>query len=181
VFIVINSRKNRRSKGASMAELPAVLYLLFIGLVIPLLALAAFSYRISLAYFAVRNAASQAARSPTFTAATAAATSAWNTDTAAWNGISPVTENLYIVTHQIADAGSGGSTDGTESVSSTKLAQGTVNVAQNVYFYRTVCTVTIAPWFGGNILGMSLPVVNAPYTMTMNYEEVVENTAGLTS
>ncbi len=164
-----------------MAELPAVLYLLFIGLVIPMVAMAVFSYRVSLAFFAARNAASQAARSPTFTAAQTAATTAWNTDTAAWNGITPVTENLYIVTHQIADAGAGGTTDGSESVSSTKLAQGTVNVAQNVYFYRTVCVATIAPWFSGKWFGLKIPILTAPYSLTMNYEEVVENTAGLTS
>jgi hypothetical protein len=182
VFIVMNSRKNRRSKGASMAELPAVLYLLFIGLIVPMVAMAVFSYRVSLAYFAARNAASQAARAATFTAATAAATTAWTTDTGAWNGISPVTENLYIVTHQIIDAGSSGSgTDGTETVSSTKLTQGTVNVAQNVYFYRTVCVVTIAPWFSGKWFGLKIPMITAPYNLMLNYQEVVENTAGLTS
>ncbi len=164
-----------------MAELPAVLYLLFIGLCIPLIAGAVFSYRVSMAYFAARDAATQASRSATFTAAQTAATTAWNKDTAAWNGISAVSENLYIVTHTIQDAGSNGQSDGTESVTSTKLAQGTVNVAANVYFYRTVCVVTIQPWFGGSWFGMAIPCVTAPYNLSLHYEEVVENTAGLTS
>jgi hypothetical protein len=178
---VIKSRKkHRRPNGNSLAEMPAALYLLFVGIFIPLLALAVFSYRISLVFFAVRDAACQAAKSQTFTAAQAAASSSWAHDISGWNGISG-TENLVIVIHSIADGGNSGTSDGAETISSTALPQNSVNTATKVYFYRTICTCTMQPWFGGKWIGLKIPGLTAPYTSTMNYQEVVESTAGLSS
>lgn len=175
-------RKRRRSNGASLAELPAALYLLFIGLFIPFLAMVVMTYRVGLVYFAVRDAASQAAISQTFTLAKAASAAALAKDSAAFSGISIVgPQQFYIVIHQITDGTTNGQTDGTETTSTTKLTAGTVDTSTYVYFYRTVVNVSVAPWFGAQWMGIQLPGLTAPYTTTMHYEEVVESTAGLTS
>src|SRR5271155_4426034 len=90
-------RKTRKSRGYSLAEMPAGLMLLFIGIAFPMIILASIAYRSFLVFFATRDCCMKAAKQSTFTNAQATATAVFNTDMAAWNGISG-TEQTNIVT-----------------------------------------------------------------------------------
>ena len=68
-------RKNRKHSGTFLAELPAVLYLLFIGVAVPMLILGSMFGRAFLLYSATQDACIQAARSRSFTEAKTTMTS----------------------------------------------------------------------------------------------------------
>jgi hypothetical protein len=168
--------KRKRRKGSLLAEMPATMYLIFFGLLLPLIGIATIGYRISLAYFAVRDSCYKAAKSSTFSTAPSAATlnaaAAWTTDTAAWHGISG-TETIFIVAQPIAG--------GTESVFSSKLTTAP-NTTTNMYFIRLIANCQIQPFFPTpkGWMGLAVPGLTTAYPLTMKYQYFVENTAGLT-
>jgi hypothetical protein len=170
--------KRKRRKGSILAEMPATMYLIFFGLLLPLIGMATIGYRISLAYFAVKDSCYKAAKSATFStppnSAVSNAAAAWAQDTAAWNGITG-TYTISIVTQPIAG--------GTETISTTKLPTTPApNTALNMYFIRLVATCQVQPFFPapGGWMGLQVPGLTKAYPMTMKYQYYVENTAGLT-
>ena len=159
-----------------MAEVPAAMYVIFFGMLIPLIALATFGYRVSAIYFAVRDTCYKAGKSSTFSTAPDDAidnaATAWANDTAAWNGISG-TQQIFIVSQPIAG--------GAETVYSQKLPS-PPNTQTNMYFIRLIANCQIQPFFpsGGGWMGLNIPGLTATYPLVMNYQYYVENTAGLT-
>jgi len=147
------------------------MYLVFFGLLIPTVGIGTIGYRISLIYFAVRDACYKAAISPTFTQAQTNAATAWTKDTQAWNGVAG-TESIAIITRVIAT--------GAETKSTTKLAANSVNTQTNMYFIRLTGACQIQPFFSGTFRGMSIPGFTSAYPVNITYQCYVENTAGLT-
>jgi len=149
--------------------------LIFLGFCFPLIGMMMFSYRASLLYFCLRDAAYQASTSPTFSLAQTNANNTWKTDTASWTGISPVGNPTLTIIITATPAG-------TTTTSSTKLAA--VNTTTNIYFMQTTGTATIQPLLGSGwkVLFMSsgIPGLNAPYTLQMTQQVYVENPNGLT-
>lgn len=163
-----------------MVEFPAVMYLIFIGLLVPLIGLATFGYRIAMIYFATRDACYKAAISSTFgtvssspPGAVANAASTWNRDVAAWHGISG-NETIYIVQHPINGSA--------ETLYTAKLTAAQVNTQANMYFIRLIAQCNIQPFFPtpGGWQGMAVPGLTTQFPITMKYQTYVENTSGLT-
>ncbi len=167
-------RKNRSKNGTILAEFPATMYLIFIGLFIPMMALAMIGYRVSMVYFAVRDACYQAAKSPTFTLAQTNAAATWAKDKAAFTGIDATsTEIIYIITQPIIG--------GPENKTSSKLPLTPApDPSVNAYFIRLIAQTSVEPFFSGRWEGMKVPGLTAPIPVTMVYQCYVENTAGLT-
>jgi len=151
------------------------MYLVFFGLLVPLIGLATFGYRVAMIYFAVRDTCYKAAKSSTFTNAGLNAASVWTSDTSAWFGISAgSTEQIFIVTQPIAG--------GAETVQAVKLAA-PPNTQVNMYFIRLIANCQIAPFFplnGWTYQGLNIPGLTTSFPVTMKYQYYVENTSGLT-
>jgi hypothetical protein len=167
-------RTNRRKNGSVIAEFPATLYLIFVGLLVPMMGLGMIGYRISMIYFAVRDACYQAAKSPTFSLAQTNAATAWTKDKAAWTGIDPTsTEIIYIITQPLPT--------GTEKKTASKLpVSPPPDPAANAYFIRLIAQTSVEPFFYGKWEGLKVPGLTAPVPLQMTYQCYVENTAGLT-
>lgn len=172
-FVKQIERQSRRESGSMLSEMPAAMYIVFVGLLIPLIGLITLSYRYTMLYFAARDACYQAAKSATFTLAQTNAATRWGTDIAAWTGTTG-TETLYIVIQPI-----GG---GAETTSTTKLPASPAPNAQNfVYFIRLVGTCDIQPLFkGASWEGLSIPGLTAVVPVTLKYQTYCENPSGLT-
>jgi len=167
--------RSRKNRGASIVETPGVIMLIFLGFAFPLIGMMVFSYRASLLYFCLRDAAYQAATSSTFTLAQTNANAAWNRDTASWTGITPSGNPVLTIIITANPAG-------TTTTSSAKLAS--VDTANNIYFMQTVASATIQPLLGTGwkllFMANSIPGLNAPYTMKMTQQVYIENANGLT-
>ena len=156
-----------------MAEYPAVLWMLFFGIAIPMILLAGFAYRGLLFYFAVRDSCYKAAKAPSFSAAQNTATTTFNTEVAAWHGISGT---------EAVDVGVKALTSGTLTYLPGPLAPGSVNTSANIYFIREIGTGSIQPLIStGPFLGMNVPGLSGPFPLTVKYETYVENPQGLTN
>jgi hypothetical protein len=163
----------RNGLGTTIAELPAVLILLFIGLTIPMLCYASCLYRTIFFYFAVRDSCNRAAKQSTFTLAQGTASSLFATDKAGWNDISG-TESIKILIKPIPS--------GSPTFSSSPLAPGTVNTNSNMYFIRETAVGSISPLIGtASWFGMSIPGLNGPMPLTIVVDAYVENPNGLTN
>lgn len=151
------------------------MWLFLVGMFLPFLGLVTYGYRAALLYYGVRDAAYFAAKAPTFSAANgptsaqAIAQTTWARDTAAWSGVSG-TLYMQIIEKSLAS--------GSETIYNSKLAA--IDTTNNVYFERAVANGTIDPLIKGwTWVGMTIPGLNAPYQLQMNYQVYVENTAGL--
>jgi hypothetical protein len=167
--------KYRRNRGASLLEAPGMMMLIFLGFAFPLIGMCVFSYRVSLLYFAIRDAAYAAAKASTFTIAQAAANTAWTRDVAAWNGItSSGNPTLTIIITA--------NPSGTTTTSSSVL--GAVDPSRNIYFIQTTGTASLAPLLGSGwkllFMNTSIPGLNAAYTTKMSQQVYIENPTGLT-
>jgi hypothetical protein len=176
--------KYRRTKGASILETPGVIMLIFLGFCFPLIGLMTFSYRASLLWFSVRDAAYAAATQANFTSgmgptgkqnAQDQAVATWNRDTASWTGITPAAGSPAITIIITANPA------GTTTTSTTKLAK--VDTSANIYFMQTTGTATIQPLLGTGwlllFMNVSVPGLNAPYTVSMTQQVYVENPQSL--
>jgi hypothetical protein len=167
-------RKSKRNCfGDTIAELPAVMFLLFIGLLIPMMCYASSVYRMVFFYFAVRDSCNRAAKASTFTAAGTTANTVFTTDVAGWNDISG-TQSIKILIKPIPS--------GPATFATSPLAQGTVNVTNNMYFIRETAVGSIHPLFGpGSWLGISIPGFTGPLPLNIVVDAYVENPSGLTN
>jgi hypothetical protein len=169
--------RHRKNRGASILETPGVLMMIFLGFCMPLIGLCMFTYRASLLYFCVRDAAYVAATSSTFTLAGSNSLTTWNRDIAAWTGITAVggPKLTIIITKN---------STGATSTSQSALAVGSVDTSNNQYFMSTQGTATIQPLLGSGwkLLWMAtgIPGLNAPYQLEMSQQVYIENPNGLT-
>ena len=158
------------------------MYLIFVGLVIPLIGLATFAYRVSLCYFAARDACYKASVSSSFgtitsvpPGAVANAASAWNTDVAAWHYISG-SETIVIVRHPVSGAA--------ETIYTTHLPAPPApppNLQTDMYFIRLTAACTIDPLIPvGKWQGMVMPGLTSPFPLTLKYQTYLENPFGMT-
>lgn len=164
-------RKGR--KGYSIAELPAGMIFLFVGVAIPLLVLSSITYRALFLYFACRDSCIRAAKAPTFTEAQTRASASFTRSVAGFNEISG-TQNLRIVIKPLSG--------GALSVVTGPLAAGSVNTTNNVYFIRELVNGTVAPLvsMNGKYLGLNIPGLTASFNLSLRYDALVENPDGLT-
>ncbi len=168
------SKHTRRSNGSLLAEMPAGLYLLFIGIGLPLIILASMFTRSFFLYHAAIDSCMKAARARSFTQAQTTVNTVFNNDAATWNGISG-TPTFSILVKPIGP--------GSTQVKTAPLAAGSVQVSQNVYLARVVVAGQVEPLLhiGGGWQGMSIPGLTQPYPLTVAYVSYFENPSGLTN
>ena len=168
-------RKNRKHSGTFLAELPAVLYLLFIGIAVPMLILGSMFGRAFLLYSATQDACIQAARSRSFTEAKTTMTSVFNNGVSSWTGLSGTPTFSVLVKPLTASA---------SQVKTSPLPDGSIQISQNVYLARVVVDGQIDPLIhfsgSGGWQGMKIPGLTEPYPLTMSHVSYFENPQGLT-
>lgn len=168
-------KKNRKNRGAFLAELPAVLYLLFIGIAIPMLVIGSMFGRAFLLYAATQDACVQAARSKSFTEAKTTMNSVFNTGVNSWTGMSGTPE-FSVLVKPLTSSGS--------QVKTTPLTNGSVQISQNVYLARVVVQGQIDPIVhmsgSSGWQGWQIPGLTQPYPLTMSHVSYFENPQGLT-
>jgi hypothetical protein len=164
----------QRNLGSALADAPGTIWVLFIILVFPAMCYASLFYRATFVYYATRDSAYYAAKSPTFTQASSNASTRFTTDMSAFNGISG-TYTLYIVAQPIAG--------GSPTYYTAPIPQASFDPANNVYFLKVVTASTIQPLFsmGPDWLGMSIPGLTGPYNLTVVAQCFSENPTGLTN
>ena len=167
-------RSNRSGAGSAMAELPFILFILFIGLLAPLMILASIGYRGSILYFAADSAVRKAAKAPTFTDANSRAAAVLTTNLGPFSGISVSAPTLSILVKPIAG--------GTPTVYTSKLAAGSVDSSKSLYFVMQKVDADLSPLvaFNGGWMGLSIPGLTQPFHLTFNQESYAENPTGLT-
>lgn len=156
-----------------MAEMPAGMILLFIGLGIPLIIMASVAYRAVLLHFGTRDCAIKGARQNTFTKAQTTATTTFSRDINAFTGISG-TENLVVVVKPLAG--------GPSTAQAGPLPANSVDKSKFLYFLRATATGQVEPltWCKNGWMGMNVPGLTGPFPLTITSEAYVENPDGLT-
>lgn len=165
-------RKNGLT-GNSIAELPAGMIFLFVGIAVPLLILSSISYRALLLYFACRDSCIRAAKAPTFSEARTRATTYFNRSVAGFTEISG-TQQLRIVIKPLNGAAA--------SVVNGPLAPNTVSTSTNIYLIRELVNGTVSPLIAmrGGYFGLNIPGLTSTFNLALRYDALVENTDGLT-
>jgi hypothetical protein len=177
----LKTRRTRSAYGGAIAEVPAGIWFLVVGFLLPLLFIAAWGLRIGLVYWSTRDACYQAAKSPTWddvggvNGAQTNAKNQWATDQAAWNASAwPVPKfDLAIMAQPIA----GGAPSGP-----FYSALPSVNTSTFIYFIRLNTQTSIPPLISGWTWqgGLNIPGFTSPVTVAMTYQVFVENPSGLT-
>jgi len=167
----MREKYHRKSRGGTIAEMPAAMWLVFMGLLIPFIGLMTFGYRVSLAYFGVRDAALQAAKTTSYTNASAKALAVWGADNNAWTGVTGTQLTTYAVIHPLSGAA--------ETAQASPLT--TVDTNLNLYFVRVTAISSVKPVVtnGYNWWGVSVPGFNAPISLSNTYQVYFENPQGL--
>lgn len=168
---------NCRSKrlgyaGYSLAELPAGMIFLFVGLVIPMIVLCSITYRASIFYFAVRDSCIRAAKAPTFSEARTRANASFTRAVAAFSEISGTQQIRIVVKPLNGDPA---------TIVDGPIPRARLNANDNLYLIRETATGTVAPLvaMNGGFFGMSIPGLTGTYPLTLRYDALVENTDGL--
>ena len=172
---------NRSRRGNTIAELPAVLIVLFMFLTFPLLDLATVTLRYTYLTSMSRDAAHEAAKaksflvdsSPTQPSATNAAQTWINMVKNNFQGVVVDTLTTNIVITDI----------GTQTVTRQTLPLAApADTAQNLYAIETVVTGRCFPIinFGGSKWFPAVPGLSGPMSVTVSSQEMCENTQGLT-
>lgn len=160
-------------RGYSMAELPAALFLLFIGLMFPLMIMASLGYRASILYFACDASARKAAKSPTYTDGVTNADTTLKSSLKDFSGITTVAPVCTILVKPL--------TGGKATEFKTKLAAGSIDTSKNLYFVRTYVDADLDPLvhFDPTWMKMNVPGLTGPYHLQLNIESYSENPNGL--
>jgi len=166
------SAKRRATNGNLLAEMPAGLYLLFIGIGLPMLVMASMFTRSFLLYQATIDSCKKAARAASFTEAKTKATDVFNQNAAAWSGVSG-TPTFSVLVKPIGP--------GSTEVKTAPLPNGSIQVSQKVYLARVVVAGQVEPLIriGNTWQGMSIPGLTQPYPLEVNYVSYFENPSGL--
>lgn len=169
-----NRRHSRSAVGSSIAEMPVVLWAIFVGLLFPLAIMTSMGYRASVVFFATDAACRKASKAPSFTEAKARAAATMTTDLAPFPGISNVVPALSIKVKALSS--------GSYTTSTTVLPAGSVNTSQNIYFVILGVDADIDPLvhFAGGFMGLNIPGLTGPYTLHFTSQAYVENPNGLT-
>lgn len=165
--------ERKKRKGYSIAELPAGMIFLFVGVAIPLLVLSSITYRALFLYFACRDSCIRAAKAPTFSEAQTRASTSFARSIAGFHEISG-TQFLRVVVKPLSGGAAG--------VVTGPLAAGSVNTTNNVYFIRQRVNGTVAPLvaMNGKYFGLNIPGLTASFNLSLRYDALVENPDGLT-
>jgi hypothetical protein len=171
---LLRSRKQRSTNGSLLAEMPAGLYLLFVGIALPMLVLATMFTRTFLLYQATIDSCKRSARAASFTEASIKASSVFATSSAAWSGLSG-TPTFSVLVKPL----NGGATQ----VKTSPLPAGSIKISENVYLARVVVQGQVEPLFpvGNSWQGMSIPGLTSAYPLDLNYVSYFENPSGLTN
>jgi hypothetical protein len=172
----------RGCSGASLAEIPAVLYILFICLLIPLIVLATITMRAAFFSSVAKDAAHAASKAGIFKysspppagsqpdAVTLALTTAKAT-AQALGVVIPSDDSVKteILANEIANPSN-------VTVSSDMLPAGTLDPTKFVYSVRVSVTGQIDPLlkFNSGVFG-NVPGLTGPVTLSVSGEEMVEN------
>lgn len=168
-----SGQKRKRSQcGNLLAEMPAGLYLLFIGIGLPMLVMASMFTRSFLLYQATIDSCKKAARAATFTEAKTKALAAFNQNASAWSGVSG-TPTFSVIVKPL--------TSGTPQIKTAPLPNGSIQISQNVYLARVVVQGQVEPLIriGNTWQGMSIPGLTKPYPLEVAYVSYFENPSGL--
>ncbi len=168
-----SQRRKNGLTGNSIAELPAGMIFLFIGIAIPLLILSSISYRAVLLYFACRDSCIRAAKAPTYSEAQTRALTSFNRSVAGFTEISG-TQQIRIVIKPLNGSAA--------SVVSGPLPRNSINTSTNIYLIRELVNGTVAPLIamGGGYFGMNIPGLTSTFNLALRYDALVENPDGLT-
>ncbi len=168
-------RFKRTSKGYAMAEMPAAMWLLFVGFLIPLVIFVSLGYRATILYFASDSAARKAAKAPTFTDANTRVSSALTTNLANFTGISAAAPSLSVLAKPLSG--------GAPVITKGKLSAGSVDTSKNLYFVITTVDADLDPLVAVKPTWMSLsvPGLTGPYHLQLSLESYSENPNGLTN
>lgn len=166
-------RRKNGLTGNSLAELPAGMIFLFVGIAIPLLILSSISYRALLLYFACRDSCVRASKAPTYSEAQTRATNFFNRNISGFTEISG-TQTIRIVIKPLSGASA--------TVVNGPLAAGTVNTTNNIYLIRELVNGTVSPLFAmrGRYFGLNIPGLTSTFNLALRYDSLVENPDGLT-
>jgi hypothetical protein len=168
-----SSARRRRPSGTALAELPLVLWILFVFLLFPLLILASLGYRSCVLYFACDSAVKKAAKSATFTDATTRDAAVLTTTLGPFTGITAAAPVMSIMVKPIAG--------GAPTIYTAKLAPGSVDTSKSLYFVMSKVEADLSPLvqFSGGWMGMSIPGLTGSFHLTVNTQSYAENPSGL--
>lgn len=180
------SRLNGRSTGTTIAEVPLGLWIIFIGIGLPLFALATITIRFALFYEAAREAVQAASCCQTyFTDPSAPATSLSAVHTATnvannvvntFSGLTINSVQLYIVTTPVS---SNGTLSPIITGPNTPLSS-PANPDQNMYQIQVVLSGQVQPLVTMPFLAAnSVPGLTGPFQTSVTAERVFENPDGL--
>jgi len=163
-----------RKKGYSLAELPVALWVIFIMFLFPLAIMASLGYRAVILYYGVNSATQRAAKSPSFTEAQANAAAVITACTANFPNIKASAPVESIQIKPLSGAA--------PKFSTTKLAPGSVDINNNLYFVVTQVDADLDPLvqFNGGWMGLNIPGLTGPYHLQYRMEAYCENPNGLT-
>jgi len=165
--------RQRSANGTAMAELPLVIWIIFIGFLFPLLIIASIGYRGTLLYLAADTCTRKAAKSPSYSTAVANSSYVLNTYLAPFSGITPSAPAVSVLVQPLAG--------GAMTVYPGKLAPNTVDTSKNLYFVATKVDANLSPLiqFSGDWMGLVIPGLTGPYHLTINTQCYAENPTGL--
>jgi hypothetical protein len=155
-------------------ELPAILFLAFIAVGLPLLGLATLSYRGAVFDTLVKSACSSASRAHSFHDAQAQASSLIQSGSESFNGITVENLNISIVTRNLES--------GSEIESFAPLAPGSINSQSNLYFIKVSAKGSIRPimqMHDGLLCSASVPGLTEPYKLAASCQLFAERPKGL--
>jgi hypothetical protein len=178
MIMKLQSARLRSRKGTSLAELPLVLWLIFVFLLMPMLSMATMTLRSALLNAVVQNAGSAAAKARTFEVGTTDKPSAITIANRSIvdgvkliPGLSMRNVNCGIIETAVAN--------GTPQRRSTKLDR-PADTSITVYQIETTATCQIEPLIkiSPAICGV-IPGVSAPLTVSYAARAMAENPQGL--
>jgi Flp pilus assembly protein TadG len=171
--IMNKMRSTRNRQGSTMADTPIALWLLFLGLMFPLMDLASITMRYTFLLAAARDGAFAGSREQTFTLADAALKAKINQTAASFTGITVNNITTNVVTTNISSKA--------VTRQPTKLAA-PANPTTNLYQIEAQVQGTIEPFINmGGITSIvpNVPGVTAPVTTSVTCREYFENPQGL--
>lgn len=175
---MLTKQSTRKTSGSSMAEMPAALMIIFVGMFLPLFILASITLRTTLLSAAVKDAAHAAAKAKTFANGTPEKPSAQEVaaeqagaTASRFGGITLDNVQTGIVTTRL----------GTKQVTRSTSPLVVVDTSKNVYAVEVTVKGRIEPiircetGFLANVPGLT-----GPMPLNMVASEMTENPQGLT-
>ena len=184
-------KKSRQKKGHSIAELGPALFMVLLIMVLPMACLASLGIRYTLMFYAVRQAAREAAKSTQFQVdQSAIQKSAINrakeivalfANSTGANGLKVLPANVHCFVDIINVTTGVASTPGID----TKIPAGTpINKVTNVYNVRVQVDATVRPLFeaagaGSGWFGVGVPGLSTPFPVRLVCAAMAERPDGL--